>query len=708
MTEEIRFLCDLVESDGIYPAPVSVTYDPMDMALPLCRQISKRLCEYIAAQPVMIYPHERLFGQFRFDGSVPADLFPRTGHEHFRQAAEAFYKKPLNNLSTFEWQHSAPDYQKILSGGVRGILSDITTSKAAHADDREKQDYLCALEEVCLAWTQRAKTCAAACRDAAADEADEKRRTELFCAAEALDRVPYEPAGSFYEALMSLYFCFGFLSDGLGALDRLLSPYYRRDLAAGKISREDAGRLIQELFLRIQAHTPKSSCNRKRGGECHFVVGGENEVGEDVFDDFSRLLVESLMALPIHCPQMTLRVCDRTPREILRFVMDCERHDPYKRIAFAGDTSRIRGLSEILGMTAAEASRYIIVGCNEPAFPGTLWMGGNTTNMARSLTRTLYDHKDEAIGCRDFDEFFALYRRYLTEDIREMLDNNRKFDAMRARDINVLSAPLFDGCVASAQSPTRGGSRVKIGGVDLMGFICVVDSLTIIRQFVFDSHAVSMQELIAALESDWKCAPELRSAILKNGAFFGNDSEISDGIAVKLCETLTDIVREERLNYGERILFGTMTGYNPHYAVYGAATPATPDGRHAGEAFMVGIGQTAGRDREGLTALLRSVALVSRQPIMAGPFVSNVTLDETLVMKDDNFKKLVDTVAAYFRMGGMQLQLNYTSAEKLRDAKAHPENYPDMKVRVSGFSGVFVDLDERIQDDVIRRTKKDR
>ena len=359
-------------------------------------------------------------------------------------------------------------------------------------------------------------------------------------------------------------------------------------------------------------------------------------------------------------------------------------------------------------MTAAEASRYIIVGCNEPAFPGTLWMGGNTTNMARSLTRTLYDHKDEAIGCRDFDEFFALYRRYLTEDIREMLDNSRKFNAMRARDINVLSAPLLDGCVASAQSPTRGGSRVKIGGVNLMGFICVVDSLTIIRQFVFDSHAVSLQELIAALESDWKCAPELRSAILKNGAFFGNDSEISDGIAVKLCETLTDIVREERLNYGERILFGTMTGYNPHYAVYGAATPATPDGRHAGEAFMVGIGQTAGRDREGLTALLRSVALVSRQPIMAGPFVSNVTLDETLVMKEDNFEKLVDTVAAYFRMGGMQLQLNYTSAEKLRDAKAHPENYPDMKVRVSGFSGVFVDLDERIQDDVIRRTKNDR
>ena len=706
MNDEIRRIYDYMNESDLYPAIVPVKYDPMDMALSQSMQTAKRLGEYIAAQPVMFYPNERLFGQLRFDGSVTAALFPRTGHENFGRAAAQLYCKPLDNLNIFEWQHCPPDYEKIIRRGLVGVLSDITSSRAAHSSEPQKLDYLDAVETVCNALIARAEKCSDACRKAAETETDERRKAELILASDTLKKVPAQPADTFYEAISTMYFCFDLQPDGLGLLDRILSTYYFRDLERGKITPEEAKRLVQELFLRIQSYTPKNTPNRKKGGECHFVIGGLDESGNDAYNDFSRILVDGLMELPIHCPQFTLRVCNKTPREVLRYVLDRERHDPFKRIAFAGDESRIASIEYVLGLRYSDACRYTVVGCNEPSFAGSVWMGGCTTNVARSISRTLYDY--EAENCADFDSFYTLFAARLSEDVSEMIDYAIKFNRMRARDENVLGAIMLDGCVEKALSPTRGGSQIKIGGFNLMGFICVIDSLSIIKQFVYDEKIVTMKELISALRSDWATAPDLRAAILKKGAFFGNDNDTSNEIAIRFCDTLYNIANDRRLAFGERILFGTLTGYQAHYATFGALTPATPDGRKSGEAFMVGVGQTAGKDREGLTALLRSVAIVSKKPIMSGPFVCNVTLDEKLVKNDDNFEKLVDVLLAYFRMGGLHIQLNYVSPEQLLDAKSHPENYPDMKVRVSGFSGVFVDLDERIQNDVIRRTVEDK
>lgn len=704
MTDEIRSILELVEKDETYPSPVAVDYNPMDMALTQAGQTAKRLSEYITAQPVACYPYERLFGQIRFDGSVTADFFHRTGHENFGRAAGALYCKPLDNLCIFEWQHCPPDYEKIIRRGLNGVLDDIRSSRAAHSTESEKLDYLDAVEKVCLAVIARAEKCSAVCLEAAETETCKKRKNELLLASETFKKIPMNPAETFYEAISSLYFVFDLQPDGLGLLDRLLSDYYFRDLASGKITPGEAKRLVQELYLRIQAHTPTNNVNHKRGGECHFVIGGLDETGNDFFNDFSKLLVESLMELPIHCPQLTLRINKKTPRNVLRFVLDCERHDPFKRIAFAGDESRISAMEDVLGLRYSDACRYTVVGCNEPSFAGAVWMGGCTSNIARSLTRTLYDFGEEAEKCADFDSFYALYEKRLAEDVDEIIRTHGAFNRMRARDENVLSAIMLDGPIENALSPTRGGCTMKIGGSDIMGFTCVIDSLTIIKQFVYDEKLVTMKELISALRSDWKNAEDLRAVILKKGAFFGNDSPLSDEIAVRFCDSLYALTKDRRLSFGERILFGTLAGYYAHYATFGALTPATPDGRRAGEPFMVGVGQTAGKDREGLTALLRSVAIVSQKHVMSGPFVCNITLDEKFVKDDEQFEKLVDVLLAYFRMGGLHVQLNYVSPEQLLDAKAHPENYPDMKVRVSGFSGVFVDLGENIQNDVIRRT----
>ena len=160
------------------------------------------------------------------------------------------------------------------------------------------------------------------------------------------------------------------------------------------------------------------------------------------------------------------------------------------------------------------------------------------------------------------------------------------------------------------------------------------------------------------------------------------------------------------ISNGEHILFGTLAGYNAHYAWFGKETKATPDARFDGEEFMVGVGQSRGKDREGIGALLSSVAKMQPSGILCGPYLLNLMVDEMLIRKDEYFEKRVDQIETYFKMGGMHIQLNYVSAEELLEAKKMPEKYNSMKVRVSGYSGIFVTLGEDIQNDIINRTRK--
>ncbi len=703
--EIVELLKDFDNMDN-YPKPVSIEYDPFDLALPDAKLTSKRLHEYILAQEVGDLSWQRMFGQFRADGSVPFDLFTRNGHKNIHVAFEHFYCIPINNLGLFEWQHSAPNYDRIIQRGIRGCLDDIKTSKALHANDKAKLDFLDALEEVCYTMIEWAHKCADECIKAA-ESASEERKLELKESAERLYRVPEYPAETFKEALQSIYICYDMLPDSVGTIDRYLFPYYDRDIKNGTLTRDEAKDYLQEFFFRLQCRTPINSINRKRGGECHFAIGGYLPGGEDGFTDLSRLIVEALMEMPMHIPEISLRWTKKTPREVLRFMLDCERNDPYKRIAFVNDEPRIKGFIKNIGLSWDDAIKYSMVGCNEPAFPGAVWMGGTTANLVRCLTNLLYDHSEEAISAKTFEEFFTIFEKYFASDIDELIVLMDKYTAMRSKDISVLSSILLDGCIESATSPTQGGCKIKLGGAELMGITCLIDSLSMIKQFVYDEKLYTMEELIENLKSDWEKDPDMHTVIYKTGKFFGNNEELSDKMAVRVTDLLYKYTHDRRLMFGERIVFGTLAGYNPHFATFGKLTPATPDGRYSGDAFMVGAGQTGGKDRKGLTSLFASVSQMHPSGILSGPFLMNVTLDAKLIKDDKYFEKTVEEIETYFAMGGMHIQLNYVTAEELLEARKCPEKHGNLKVRVSGFSGVFVELDERIQNNVIDRTVKE-
>ena len=708
MTDRVIKLAALSRERDLYePCVKDLEYDPLDLALPEAKLNAKRIVEYILAQPVYITEDNRYTGMLRYDGAVvPSDSFHRGGHKHFHEACQYFFKQYHENLVTFEWQHAAPNYQYIVENGIQGSLKEIEFYKKQYQFDKEKFYYLEAVETVCngiIAWAEK---CAAVHEENAKNCQNPVRKNELLKLADICRRVLKGPAQSFYEGLFCIIFCFQFLPDSVGTIDRTLYPLYKKDMDNGVISREEAKELVAELFIHLSNHTPPSNVNGDRSAECHFAIGGYTDKGEDGFTDLSKLMVEALMEIDTRRPSISLRWNKKTPFEVLKFMLDCERKDKNKRFAFVNDEPRIKALMNICGFNYSEAVKYTMVGCNEPSFPGAVWQGGCTTNIVRSLTNTLYQRTEDIIKCQTFEEFFAIYKEELAKDIDRILWYHDQFNEMRAKDINVLSAFLLDGCIENATAPTQFGCKTKIGGFGMMGITCVIDSLTVITQFVFDEKQTDMVHLIDTLQSNWEKDEDLRTLILKTGKFFGNNEPISDEMARRLTTQLYELTKDRRLKCGAPILIGTLAGYNPHHMKYGAMTAATPDGRYDGDGLMVGTGQNNGKDRNGLLALMKSLAQMDPTGILCGPNVCNMMIDEKLIRNDEYFDKVCFMIEEYFKMGGIHVQLNYVTKEELIAARKMPEKYGNLKVRVSGYSASFVTLQTEHQDEIIMRTVK--
>ncbi|OQC13140.1 MAG: Benzylsuccinate synthase alpha subunit [Lentisphaerae bacterium ADurb.Bin082] len=705
MNERIARLEKKVREEEIYPPVVAVSYDAFDEKLAEPMRIAKRLTEYMAAQPVVFSDDNELVGLMRFDGSVESDLFPRTGHTKIREAFAQYYNKPQENLCTMEWQHSNQDFGKLLRIGLKGLRAEVVEARKLFIGNQERLNFLAAFEMMIRGMARRADQNAAACREAAAKCTDPIRKKTLLRMAANCAKVPMNPASSFEEAVQAVYFNFHFLADSIGRPDQYLYPYYQQGIADGTLSRERAKELLQELFIMIHGWTPITSSNRDRGAESHFVIGGYTIDHEDGFNELSDLILDAMLECDLIRPQVSLRWNKKTPREVLYKVMDCSRKDKNKRFAFVNDEPRINAFLKIRKLPWEEAYDYIMVGCNEPAFQGGISLGGNTVNIVRSLVNTLNDRRQEILECEQFDDFYEIFQQELFRDLDTILDYSNRFNMLRSRDCNVLSSLFLEGCIQRAQSATRGGAARAMFCAHLMGGTNLIDSLIIIKQFVFEEKRVSMQELLTALDQDWEGFENLRGDILRHGKFFGNNDDFSNAMARRFHTSLYEFAQGRTDIYGFPLLFGNLTGYNWHFARYGALTQATPDGRVAGSALLFGSGQAEGKDRDGATSQLLAAARMDPTGIMCGDTIMNLSVEEKVVQNDESFDKLVSLVETYFQAGGLHIQLNHVSREDLLAAKTDPNAYKSLRVRVSGFSATFIKLDERIQDNVIARTE---
>ena len=703
MNTRISELTKLTLEGKMYVTPVKTKFDREDLFLSKQQRESKQLCEFILNQEPVLTEYSKMTGFFNCDGSVVGDAFRRMGHEATQKVMSDFYLKNIDNLSTMEWQHATADYKKVLEKGIKGIMAEIDDSLQVHTET-EQVEFLNALKDVANALIGWAHKCSDRAMTLAKSVENEEYRQNLIKLSEALLNVPENTPSTFYEAVLTIYVCFSADPDSVGTLDRYLTPFYENDIKKGILTRDEAKEYLQELFLMLQAATKVTSDRFTRGGESHFCIGGYLPNGEDGFNELSELILESLTELPTWIPQVTLRWTNKTPKEVFRLVLDYERKDPHKRIAFQNDEKRMKCYTEICGFPFEKSVGYTTVGCNEPAFLGAITGSNSKINFARSMETVFHKKSDEIVNVKTFEEFYNIFFGELKSDLETAYEYDNKYNRERAKDINYLSSIFFNGCIEKAKSLTQGAGDVVIASPMCIGITNVIDSLIVVKQFVFDEKMLTMKELIDAIQANWQGYEELRALILKKGDFFGNDTDRSNYVAQKLYQSLYEFLDGKKNLFGYQWLIGDLLGYNEHHKWFGEKTKATPDGRFDGDMLKFGIGQSEGRDKNGLTALLNSIANLDPNGISCGSTVTNISIDEQLIKNDDNFEKTVDMLETYFKNGGIHFQLTYVSKEDLINAKETPENYGNLRVRVTGFSDYFVKLKESIQDDIIERT----
>jgi len=706
MNERIAKLTELTlsASGEMYVTPVPTKFDRMDMFLPEHARNAKQICEYILNQEPKLTEYSAMTGFFNFDGSVIGELFNRKGHKHTCETLDKFYLKHIENLSSMDWQHGTSDYRKVLEIGVCGITEEIASSIARHTDP-EKKEFLAAVKEIadCLcAWIERCSHKALAFSQTV-ENAEYKQNLEKLSA--SLGNLSKNPPSNFYEAVLTIYICFSMNPDSFGTLDRYLSKFYFKDIASGELTREQAKIYLQELFLMVQAATPRHSSNFTKGGQSHFCVGGRDANKQDCYNELSQLIIESLVELPTYIPQVTLRWTNDTPKDAFKQVLIYERNDKNKRIAFTNEDKRIEAYTKICGFPYEEAVNYTLVGCNEPAMLGGMCASSSHGNLAHAIEWVIHHRSEEVVNAKSFDEFYAVFKDQLYQDLDKIYYYDDMYNLQRAKDINYVSCLFLNGCIESGKSPTQGGVNYAVSTIMYLGNVTAIDSLSIVKQFVFDEKILSLSELIDALQANWEGYEELRTMILKKGHFFGNDDDTSNYVAKRFYDDLYEYVKNKRTVFGYPVLMGDHTGYPLHFQWFGENTAATPDGRRSGEPLTYGISQSNQKAKAGLTALMNAISKFDPHGISSAT-VTNFNLDESYLRNEESFEKTVDMLEAYLKTGGMQFQLNYLNKEDLLAAKANPEQYQSLRVRVTGYSDFFTNLKEPVQDSIIRRYEK--
>ena len=624
--------------------------------------------------------------------------------------------------------HIIPNYPNVLRLGFRGIVAELE-EKLQRARGKKRKDFLRALITSCQAAALFASRYAAEAERLAAEEPDERRREELRQIAAVCRKVPWNPAQSFHEALQALWFTHmlvmaaeSYPGPGLspGRIDQYLYPYYQRDIDSGQMTRDEARELLQCYWIKHNyAYDYQGRVGPNQGINSGFgqliTLGGLGPEGEDASNLLTWLMLDVIEDMNLLEPKPNVRLHHATPDDLLRRVVELIAGAQGSPFLLNFDEAAIRGL-EWQGLPRDELWDYAPVGCLENTLQGNDRSGTVDVNLniAKAVELALNDGRDVQTGKRvgpatgnprgfaDFPAFFAAFKAQLKALLERLIDCNNGADAIRVtlEPTPYLSA-LVDGCADSGRDITAGGAVHNYITVEGIGLATAVDSLVAVRKLVYDDKTVSMDELLAAIRANFEGHETLRQTLVNKAPKFGNDDSYVDEIAREVSQFWTEEAFKHTSPASGRRYRGGYLSWN-YWVAYAPSTAATPDGRKRGTFLSNGVCPVNGADRQGPTAVIKSVGHLGLETAPNG--VSHtLSLSPSMVRDVEHRAKLVALLRAYGRVGGTCLQINIVDPATLREAQADPETYRNLLVRVTGYNAYFVMLGKEIQDEIIAR-----
>lgn len=586
--------------------------------------------------------------------------------------------------------HAAPDYPSLLEHGPAGLLEQTRQRQRTFPAGSKEHVFLesvaISLEGLIACLHRWARS-----TSEASDDLSNHQARMLYALAE-------RPPQTFWEALQLVYMthCAFQFDDryamAIGRADQFLLPFYRRDREAGGLSEAGARLLVEHFVAKLT----------DRWDIQNVCVGGCTPDGEAAANELSLLFVEAVKRIARPGANLTARIGSSTPDWFVEACADCIRGGSGFPAVY-NDEVQIPALTA-QGYPLEDARDYCFVGCIEAFLPGKQapW-ADSRFNLLRCVEQTLLSGEDYP----DWPAFRSAVEERIREGVEahveEILRIEREAD-VRGMDLTspLLSALTRD-CVERGRDVNMGGARYPSNhGIAGMGIGSTADALAAVRQTVYEERRYSLEDLRAMMRANFAGYERERQYLLRRTPKYGNDDERADCHAVETARFFCEEVLRHQTASGGR--FWGLMAANVQNVAAGREVGATPDGRLAGEPVSDAASPSFGRDRNGPTAVVRSVAKVDYR-LAPGGNVVNMKLHPGAVAGDAGLRALTALIRTCFRLGGVQLQFNTVDREILLEAMRHPELHPDRVVRVSGFSAYFTQLDRAVQEDVLARTE---
>ena len=584
------------------------------------------------------------------------------------------------------------DYGYTIERGLGGRLAEIDASmeRVQREQDQEGIEFLgCA------------KTAVLATMDFARRYQKEAERVGNAEVAEAFRVIADgEGAHTFQQALQflrllnfTIWFNIKYLIP-FGRFDQYMYPFYEKDIQEGRLTKEEAFDLVQEFFLAANRDSDLYYGIQVGDNGQSMVLGERREDGTMYYNDLVFLCIDACRENNLIDPKINLRVGKTTPLDL--YIKGSE----LTKIGlgfpqYCNDDVVIPALIA-MGYEKEDAENYGVAACWEFIIPGTGMDLPNldAVNFAKLVNDAIHT---ELPSCKTFEDFLEAYEKIFREEIDRLVK--------RYHYVHVEPCPwqsvLMKGCVEKARDFTS-AAKYHNYGLHGAGISTGVDAMTTVKKLVFDEKKITPEELIHALDTDFADCPELRNQIIQEVPKMGHNEEYVDSLAVHMMKLFSDAMRGKKNALGG--IFRPGTGTAQFYIWYTRNLPATADGRKAYAPLPADFSPSLTATLKGPLSTVKSFTKPDLQNCCNGGPLT-IELHDTVFRNDEGIMKTAMLVKSFVDLGGHQLQLNTVNREQMLDAQEHPENHPNLIVRVWGWSGYFVELDKEYQDQIISLTE---
>lgn len=694
--------------------------------------------------PTDVEAVEQIISPYWKDKTFHQDLLKRLPADSRRLAYddEGGYRsryiccETASNRSSLQW---CLDYERLFTIGFKGVRGEAEARLAAldpddPIDQCEKRPFLEAMvlvSEGIVIWARRH---AVRARELAAVEENEERHQELLDIAANCEWVPENPPRTLHEALQAHWFAQAFArleqkissNPTNGRMDQLFWPFFKNDVAAGRMTENKAIELFQCMWVNMAqcldlAITPYNKATHE--GYSHWeavTVGGQTRDGRDATNELSYIIMQSKRECPLHYPDLAARIHSRAPERFLTAVADMIKQGcGFPKLL---NDDEIIPLHLAKGASLPDIYDYAASGCAEIRMPrvDTYTSGHVQMNFAALIELTFNNGRmkkygdelltietGEAASFETWDQFWAAF----AEQQRFMMRHAflQQYHIIRTRAEH-FATPVSDAlhvlamkeCVDLHQDHHYEGG-LNLGFFECLGFSTAIDSLAAVKKLVFEEKRLGIKELIAALDCDFEGKEDIRQ-MLRNAPCYGNDDDYADDIGLKIDRLAQEFSVKYSPKLGVRCDF-RMVPFTSHVP-FGRVVAATPNGRKAGTPLSDGSSASHGADVKGPTAVLLSNYNTKNYDMsQRAARLLNLKFTPKCLEGKEGTRKLVALIRAFCDLRLWHVQFNVVNRETLVKAQEDPEKYRGLIVRIAGYSAYFTELSKELQDDLIARTQ---